>query len=229
MIKDWIKKNAAYNKRNSIAYRCRKKRMGIFEKFYEKQILASLDRNTNGKILDLGGSFEFWRVMGFKYMDKTSIVLLNLAKYEVPEECHNISSVIGDATDLSQYDDKQFDVVFSNSVIEHVGGFEKQKKMAEEMKRVGKHCFLQTPNKYFVMEPHFLFPFFSIMPLKLKVFCLKKFDMACCPRAKTDEEALKYAESIRLMTKKELQSLFPGAKIRKEKLFFMTKSFYLYY
>ena len=229
MIKDWIRKNAVYNKGNSIAYRCRKKRMEIFERFYKEQVLADISENSNGKILDLGGSFEFWKVMGFKYIDMVSIVLLNLEKYEAPEECKNISIVIGDATDLSQYGDKQFDVVFSNSVIEHVGGFENQQKMAEEMKRVGKHCFLQTPNKYFVIEPHFLFPFFSIMPLKLKVFCLKKFDMACCPRAKTNEEAFKYAESVRLMTKKELKSLFPGVKIRKEKFFFMTKSFYLYY
>lgn len=46
-------------------------------------------------------------------------------------------------------------MVFSNSVIEHAGNYEKQKRMAAEMQRAGVHYYLQTPNKWFFMEPHF--------------------------------------------------------------------------
>lgn len=91
-------------------------------------------------------------------------------KYQIPPEYDNISSVSGDATDLREYEDKSFNLVFSNSVIEHVGDFTAQRKMAKEMMRVGKHCYLQTPNRYFPLEPHFLFPCFQFLPIRLRAF-----------------------------------------------------------
>lgn len=57
-----------------------------------------------------------------------------------------IDAVLGDARDLSRYGDGEFDVVFSNSCIGHVGGFEDQLRMAREIRRVGRRYFVQTPN-----------------------------------------------------------------------------------
>lgn len=176
-----------------------------------------------------GGVLNFWKTMEFKYFNEVSITLLNTHKMDLPDTYSNVSSVLGDACDLSQYNDKQFDLVFSNSVIEHVGNFERQRKMAEEMKRVGKHCYLQTPNRYFILEPHFLIPFFQFFPVSLKAFFIKNFSIGHFKKAETYADALEAAESVRLMTEKELKILFPGIEIRKEKLGFMTKSFYLYF
>lgn len=50
--------------------------------------------------------------------------------------------------------DNQFDWVFSNAVIEHVGCHEQQIKFVNEMLRVGKNIFFTTPNKYFPIESH---------------------------------------------------------------------------
>ena len=70
---------------------------------------------------------------------------------------------MGDATDLSPFKDKSFDIVHSNSVIEHLYNFENQKKMASEIMRVGQKHIVQTPNKYFFLEPHLsYFPFFNL-------------------------------------------------------------------
>ena len=148
---------------------------------------------------------------------------------EIPEDHENIFSAAGDARDLRAYKDKSFDLVFSNSCIEHVGSFDDQKKMADEMLRVGRHCYLQTPNRYFFMEPHFLFPFFQFFPLKLKCFLLRHFSMGHYQKARTKDKALEVAKSVRLMTEKELQGLFGGVEIRRERLWHMTKSFYLYF
>lgn len=76
--------------------------------------------------------------MGFSHLNTVDITLLNLKKYEVPQAYGNIISVAGDATDLKEYRDKQFNLAFSNSVIEHVGGIKEQRKMAKEMMRAGK-------------------------------------------------------------------------------------------
>ncbi|WP_255695553.1 methyltransferase domain-containing protein [Rhodohalobacter sp. 614A] len=54
--------------------------------------------------------------------------------------------VQGDALDMHMFEDKSFDVVFSNSVIEHVGSFENQRRFADEVRRVGKAYWVQTPD-----------------------------------------------------------------------------------
>ncbi|MEM2045934.1 MAG: class I SAM-dependent methyltransferase, partial [Candidatus Bathyarchaeia archaeon] len=60
----------------------------------------------------------------------------------------DVEWIIGDARCMP-FKDKSFDVVFSNSVIEHVGNYDDQKMCAEEIRRVGKCYFVQTPNFYF--------------------------------------------------------------------------------
>ena len=166
--------------------------------------------------------------MNFAYTDTARITLLNLQKAEIPTGYERFTSVAGDATDLSEYGDKQFDLVFSNSVIEHVGDYEAQKRMAAEMHRTGKHYYLQTPNRYFFLEPHTFVPLFQFLPVRTKAFLHRHFKLGVMPKAESDEAALKEAKSVRLMTEKELEGLFPEAKIKKEKFLFMTKSFCLY-
>jgi len=68
-------------------------------------------------ILDIGGTQQYWNLMG---LDDPAIkvTLLNLTQESTTSP--NFSSVAGDATDLSIYGDDSFDVVYSNSVIEHL-------------------------------------------------------------------------------------------------------------
>ena len=52
------------------------------------------------------------------------------------------------------FSDNEFDWVFSNAVIEHVGGEEEQIEFINEMMRVSNNVFFTTPNKYFPVEAH---------------------------------------------------------------------------
>lgn len=52
------------------------------------------------------------------------------------------------------FSDKEFDWVFSNAVIEHVGDDDAQLLFLNEMMRVAKNVFFTTPNKYFPVESH---------------------------------------------------------------------------
>lgn len=160
-------------------------------------------------------------------------------------EPQNISSdeikfIQADALELSFIPDKSFDVVFSNSVIEHVGGINEQTKFADEVKRISKRYFIQTPNYYFPFEPHFLFPCFQFLPRSIQRFLVMKFNLGWFNKCHTKKEADLLIDSIHLLKKKELEELFgvdltpsPSpdrrgeTEIYSEKFLLMNKSFIL--
>jgi hypothetical protein len=212
-----ILQKLADNKRpGSLADRLRKKRFRLF-----LELIEAMPRPV--KIVDVGGTALFWERMGFTGQKELNITLLNIRTDST--ELPGFQMVAGDARQLKQFGDKEFDIAFSNSVIEHVGGFEDQKLMAGEMQRIGKKIFLQTPNRYFPIEPHFLFPFFQFLPLWLKVKLLMNFDLGWYERVRDQKKALEICQSIRLMTKTELRKLFPGANIYEENFYGFIKSY----
>ena len=174
----------------------------------------------------MGGTEIFWERMGFAGDEDNKITLLNLSKVEI--HYPNFKGTVGDARNMREFRDGEFNLVFSNSVIEHVGGYEDQKRMAKEVQRVGKRYFLQTPNFYFPFEPHFMFPFFQFFPLWLKVFMLRHFNLGWYTKIYDKGQAIKTANSIRLLKKQELMELFPEATIHEEKFCGLTYSFIIY-
>ena len=109
-----------------------------------------------GRILDIGGTNNFWEQRGWAGRADARIVTVNLAAETRKHE--NIEPRVGDATDLRDYADGSFDVVFSNSVIEHLRTFDAQRAMAREVHRLAARHWIQTPNYWFPIEPHFLTP-----------------------------------------------------------------------
>jgi predicted SAM-dependent methyltransferase len=211
---EWVN----YDNPNSLGNRFRNRR---FE-FVSRQIL-SLPKPV--KILDVGGTEKFWKNRGFVGKDGIQIFIINLVEY--PTEHPNIRSIIGDATNLSMFADNEFDFVFSNSVIEHLYTFENQKKMAMEIIRVGNYHLVQTPNRYFFIEPHFVFPFFQFLPKEMQTFILTRTRLSR-GRRRTRDWAEDYLNQLRLLSLKEFERLFPGDQIFQEKLLGMTKSFTAY-
>lgn len=229
-----LKKLADNRSCSSWAHRIRTRRFRLF-----LDLIAKMPRPL--KIIDVGGTELFWEQMDFiremgsapqeetdRQKDPTGeenveITLLNLEPAKTTRP--GFVSLIGDARDLSRFGKQSFDVAFSNSVIEHVGSFDDQKRMAAGMQHIAKTIFLQTPNRYFPLEPHFLFPLFQFLPLKYQVWLLMHFSLGWYPRFKDKQTARDIARSIRLLSRRELQALFPKAKIYKEKLAGFTKSF----
>jgi hypothetical protein len=197
----------------------RRKRFEFFCRLFQ-------DVPRPARLLDIGGTQLFWEVMGFMDVPDVHITLLNLYQPEIKHK--NFSGLVGDATHLAGIKDGQFDVVFSNSVIEHVGCFNRQKQMAQEVRRVGQRYFVQTPNYYFPLEPHFLFPGFQWLPVGVRVFLISHFNLGWVKRIPDPDKARETVESIRLLRKHELLTLFPDARLYEEKLFGLTKSFVAY-
>lgn len=212
----FLQKYADNTRASSTVNKWRRKRFSEFLKLIE-----NLPRPVT--ILDVGGTENFWVQMGFTSSTDAEITLLN--SEDIATHYPNITFIKGDARNLSAFGDKSFDVVFSNSVIEHVGGPAERKKMADEIQRVGKKYFVQTPNYYFPMEPHFLFPCFQFLPEAIKIFLLKNFSLGWFEKCSNDKEAKEVIDSIQLLKKSELFNLFSGGKLLKEKIFLMTKSY----
>ena len=201
----------------------RNRRFGFFRQFFD-QISAGGTQSV--KILDIGGTEDYWKSMGFELNNKTEIVLLNLYEKEVSHP--GFKSIKGDACNLEGIADKSFDLVFSNSVIEHLFTQENQIKMANEIQRVGKNYFIQTPNKYFPIEPHWVFPFFQFLPFGLQVFLTQHFNLGHIPKAKNKEAAISLVKEVRLLSKTEFTHLFKGSMLYTEKFLGLNKSFAVY-
>jgi Methyltransferase domain len=188
-------------------------------------LLDSL-KQENIRILDIGGTWEYWDHMGFDRKD-CHITLLNLELYPVSNP--NFDSVIGDATNLSQYQEDSFDVIYSNSVIEHLFTFENQQRMANEIMRVGKNYFVQSPNYWFPIEPHWFFPFFQYFPQWLRIEMTHKLNLGFIGRKKDKQKAIDKVKEVRLLSKNEMRDLFPQATIWSEKFYGFHKSFVAYF
>ncbi len=206
---------------DSVASRLRRRRFELF---------TAMVNNLPGvvRILDIGGTQAYWQSMalGTEFLSRVQVTLLNLGPQ--PVSWPNFTSQEGDALALPQFSDGQFDLVFSNSTIEHLGSYAAQGAMAAEVKRIGRYYYIQTPNRYFPLEPHFLFPGFQFLPLAARVWLVRHFSLGWFPRLPDAAQALAEVAAIRLLSESEFKALFPGAEIYKERYFGLTKSFVAY-
>lgn len=204
---------------NSISNRMRRRRFEIFNKLFEQ-----LPKPV--KIIDVGGTLDFWVKAGFAGRADVSIVTVNLADGDSAYD--NISVVKGDACNMSEYSDNEFDIAFSNSVIEHLFTIENQRKMAQEIQRVSRAYWVQTPNFWFPMEPHFHVPGWQWMPVSMRVNMIQRRRCGWRGPYSNVEDARLAVEEVRLVTQSEMRAFFPEARIWNERLFGMVKSIVAY-
>lgn len=214
-----IKSLADNSNAASLATRMRRARFALF-----LSLLARLEGHV--EVLDIGGTQEFWNLMTGGDPGDVRVTLLNIEHQQVTSP--KFVSAVGDARAMPQFDDRSFDVVFSNSVIEHVGSYQDQRRMADEVQRVGKHYFVQTPNKRFPLEPHFLVPWFQYLPSTVRAWMVNRFDVGWYKRIPELAAARAEVDSIQLLTRKRFTALFPSATIHIEKLGGLAKSFVAY-
>lgn len=175
------------------------------------------------RILDIGGTNAFWEQRGWGGRESVRLVLVNL---DLEPRLHpNIEAHVGDATDLGEFADHSFDVVFSNSVIEHLGSFERQAAMAAEVRRLAPVYWVQTPNFWFPVEPHFLTPGWHWLPLRLRIALLRRRRWGWRGPCPDPEKAKALVTEIRLMRRNELRNLFPDAVVNEERIGPLVKSF----
>ena len=214
-----LKNIASSNKTDNLSSRFRRKRFKIFQTYLAKVAL------TNPKILDVGGTEDYWNQINLIFGTNFQPIINNISKDEIGRS--NFSGIVDDCKYLSSVKDNTFDIAYSNSVIEHLTSFEDQCDMAYNIKRVAKYYFIQTPAFIFPLEPHFLFPFFHWLPKKVRIWFILNFNLGWYQKCQSSIEAKKLVDSIRILKKKELKLLFKDEHIITERLFFIPKSYTL--
>ena len=199
----------------SFANKLRARRFRQFE-----TLAARLPRPL--RLLDVGGTNAFWENRGWH--ERTDVEILTLNIFAEKQRHANIKPYTGDATSLAQFGDRSIDVVFSNSVIEHLFTFENQRRMAGEIQRVGKAFWVQTPNYWFPIEPHFHFVGWQWLPLAVRASILRRWTCGWRGPCRDPIGARRLVEEIRLLTRKELRGLFPRANIVAERFYGLVKS-----
>ena len=174
-------------------------------------------------ILDVGGRRDYWNNVGFSGIGK--ITLLNIDPADLGRETERedvFQDSIGDARHLKGITDMSFDLYHSNSVIEHVGGWVDMKNMALEARRVAGSGWLQTPAWEFPIEPHFRLPFMHWLATPARSALLS---FARNYRHQDRDARRDHAERINLLSKSEVQLLFPSCEVVTERFMMLAKSY----
>jgi len=174
------------------------------------------------RVLDIGGTPDNWLLLA----EQPRLVLLNTPRAR--EELAGAASwVAGDGRSLP-FRDGAFDVVFSNSVIEHVGDRASQQRFAREVARVGRAWWVQTPNRWFPVEQHLLTPFVHWLPKAWQRAIVPRFNIwSVLVRVTPDRRRFyieHYLNEVRLLGAGELRALFPGGRLIRERFWGITKS-----
>lgn len=192
--------------------------------FRKRRLLRFKERlrpDSNDRLLDVGGYPWCWPAGTVS----SAITLLNRSFGPgLADQYPGFTYEVGDGCALP-YQHGAFDVVFSNSVVEHLGTWENQLRFAAEARRVGRKLWVQTPARSFFIEPHLLAPFIHWLPLRWQRRLMRRFTpWGWLTRAKPADVDAFLAE-VRLLTKAEMQRLFPDCEILEEKFLGMTKSY----
>lgn len=203
---------------------------------------AALFRNAfhlteNTRILDLGsqsGAVIRGVLAGTPVRpENTYIADIDAAALEKGRATYGFNPVVIGQSGELPFPDGYFDIVYCNSVIEHVtvnkdqvwsmrSGREfralslaHQHAFAREIRRVARQFFVQTPYKYFIIEAHSWLPFVGWLPRRLIVPILKGSRKVWPKKAVPDWH---------LLNRRQLASMFEDAQIREEKWMGLTKS-----
>jgi hypothetical protein len=192
-----------------------------------KRLLTVVDdilaKQETCRFLDVGGWTTYWQFLEPLWRDRQiHITLVNLTEAPTPDE--RFSSLTGDARDLSQLADSSFDLVHSNSVIEHVGLWRDQCRMANEVRRLAPRYFVQTPNFWFPVEPHLRTPFIHWLPMPWRAAIVRLRACGYYPRAESYGQARDIIDDARLLDAQAMAVLFPDAVIERERVAGLTKS-----
>lgn len=201
----------AYTNDSSPVRRWRVRRMMAF--------LRCVAPPARARILDLGGTRNIWEDFDHDF----HVTLANLPSDSDREvDTDRYTHVVGDACDLTElFGDGEFDVVFSNSVIEHVGEHERRRAFASEVRRLGLGYWIQTPSDRFPIEAHTGIPYYFRLPEPVRARLHRRWQRDF-PRW------YDMISSTCVVSRGEMTELFPDGKMYIERLLGLEKSYSFY-
>ena len=171
-------------------------------------------------VLDLGGSLSTWERAPVR-AKHVHVVNISKPPAQVPDWAEVERA---DACALPPHiASRRYDLVFSNSVIEHVGGHERRVRFAEAVRSLSDRYWVQTPYRYFPIEPHWLVPGLQFLPIAMRARIAHKWPLVYTPgRAKA--AVLNTVMWTELIDRTQMRHYFPDAELRAERVAGLTKS-----
>lgn len=179
------------------------------------------------RVLDVGGTLDLWRLAPVR----PDLILLNHSR-AAGDIGSGAPVVFGDGLALP-FGDASFDLVFSNSVIEHVGDAHAQEVFASEIARVGRSYWVQTPHRRFPLEQHLWMPALHWLPRRAQRRLLRSRITPWEWIARPDPTERRYyishyCDSVHLLNRREVSRLFPDASMVVERVLGWPKSLIAY-
>ncbi len=175
------------------------------------------------RIVDLGGSRHYWDIVSDYVAGRPlEITLVNPKETQIP--AGKFAYLAADAADAAALDGLRFDLVHSNSTIEHVGEWARMSVFAANVRRLAPRYYLQTPYFWFPYEPHFRAPMLHWLPEQLRYRLVMTFALGFAEEKDNVADAMIRVQSARLLDKGQLQALFPDAEVFEERFCGLTKS-----
>lgn len=209
--------------RRKYSQKCRAERAAMFRRTFPQL--------AHENILDLGGGKGDHISMVVPDHKSVTIADYDTQHLQIAREKHGFKTLTLDGAERLPINDNEYDIVYCNSVIEHVTGpkdevvkikskakFEQiarvhQKQFADEIRRIGKGYFVQTPYKWFPIESHTITPsFVQLLPRPLQLLAYRMV-----PKKKS-------LPDFNLLTIEEMRALFPDADLVYEKSMGLVKS-----
>lgn len=183
-----------------------------------RRFVAIILPQTDDRLLDIGGYPFNWFSRG-NIISQVDVMNLELAPIEgsLPVGAPEIRAIAGDAR-ATGFPDASYDIVFSNSVIEHVGTLEDQMAFAREARRIGRKLWIQTPARSCPIEPHYLGLAIHWFPTNWHVPLARWTSVRGLTGSATVDDLREIARHTRLMSKREFTAIFPDCDIWTERL-----------
>lgn len=206
--KEMIIKFIDGNREGSFAHSCRQRRHEEFMRRFPD--LASM------RVLDLGGTADTWRTSTLRPL---GVTLVNIAPQVHIEPWMNFVRADACSGGFGQYD-----LVFSNSLMEHLGGHARRQQFADVVQQSAPSWWIQTPYRYFPLEPHWFFPCFQFLPFKMRLEICRRWDIGHIGAHPNIRDAAEAVSSTELISATEMRAYFFTSEIWFERLAGLPKS-----
>jgi hypothetical protein len=175
-------------------------------------------------VVDLGGTVEAWLRAPVR---PKHVTVLNIDEPGESDEGW-VTAIYGDACDaprvLAQAGaGTAYDLVFSNAVLEHVGGHANRQRFADSVRALADRHWVQTPYRYFPLEPHWLFPGMQFLPVAARIRIAETWPLVHSPNP-GHEGAVREVLWTELVSLAEMREYFPTSEIHHERVLGLTKS-----
>jgi hypothetical protein len=171
-------------------------------------------------VIDLGGRISSWTTAAVR---PKHVHIVNLER-EIGEVPAWAEVDYADACELpAAIRDRRYDLVYSNSLIEHVGGHERRMRLADAVHKLAESHWMQTPYRYFPIEPHWVAPGMQFLPSAARRSMAHRWPLGHT-RASDRTEALESVLWVELLDRTQMQYYFPDSALRVERFAGLTKS-----